>query len=311
MNNLDEVRVSFTDFWPGFDEEAFFFPLIRESTGMNPIRTGSRQSQVRFISVFNQIRFPSGRPLPGRPLKVWPRSATKKSQKSIWFTLENMRPPVGNFDLTISFDEDPYDGTNTTFPIVLMSLDWFGNTSAKLSKEAARSGVLLTPEEVASSRRSDVATRKKFACAFIGNPEPTRMRAVEMLRQVGEVDVFGKQGERIVKDKNSIAREYRFNLCFENDLYPNYITEKTVDAWGSGCIPIWSGLDSQNLLNKSSMVRYDPVAGLSEMIQEVQYLENNKGEMTKMGEAPLFNRVPEIGVLKKEVKRVFSEISGT
>ncbi|HEY5226619.1 MAG TPA: glycosyltransferase family 10, partial [Methylovirgula sp.] len=41
--------------------------------------------------------------------------------------------------------------------------------------------------------------------------------------------------------KYEILPGYRFNLCFENSIFPGYYTEKIVHAWAAGCIPLyWS-----------------------------------------------------------------------
>ena len=45
--------------------------------------------------------------------------------------------------------------------------------------------------------------------------------------------------------KAMILKDYNFNLCFENTVYPNYITEKIWDSIQNYCLPIYyGGMDS-------------------------------------------------------------------
>lgn len=44
-----------------------------------------------------------------------------------------------------------------------------------------------------------------------------------------------------VQDKRQLLSQYQFALCFENCVYPGYVTEKIFDCFFSGCIPIYLG----------------------------------------------------------------------
>ncbi len=43
------------------------------------------------------------------------------------------------------------------------------------------------------------------------------------------------------EDKDSLMRLYRFALCFENTIFPGYITEKIFDCFYAGTIPVYLG----------------------------------------------------------------------
>lgn len=43
------------------------------------------------------------------------------------------------------------------------------------------------------------------------------------------------------EDKHEIISNYKFNLCFENMSYPGYVTEKIIDCFSVGVIPIYMG----------------------------------------------------------------------
>ena len=43
------------------------------------------------------------------------------------------------------------------------------------------------------------------------------------------------------EDKNQTMANYKFALCFENTIYPGYLTEKIIDCFVAGVIPIYLG----------------------------------------------------------------------
>lgn len=44
-----------------------------------------------------------------------------------------------------------------------------------------------------------------------------------------------------VTRKHDVLRQYRFSICYENAVFPGYITEKLFDCWFAGCIPVYLG----------------------------------------------------------------------
>jgi hypothetical protein len=44
-----------------------------------------------------------------------------------------------------------------------------------------------------------------------------------------------------VDDKHGTLKRYRFAICYENAIYPGYISEKIFDCFRAGCIPIYWG----------------------------------------------------------------------
>jgi hypothetical protein len=230
----------------------------------------------------------------------------QRARKDVWYTGENRRPPLEGFDLSYSFDYDSYGGTNVYLPLILTGLDWFVDGQAANSLEGKRAGKTITPSIAWKPQKTNVAERMEFACAFIGNPEPTRLRAIQELSKIGQVDVYGAAVNRPVRDKFSVARRYRYMLCFENDLYPGYITEKPLDAWISGCIPLWRGIDSAGLLNTKSHVNEFNHDSLSSFAEEVYELDLDPTRVSKMGAEPLLAEEPSLEAASKALRNFFN-----
>lgn len=67
-----------------------------------------------------------------------------------------------------------------------------------------------------------------------------RYDAIEVLRP----DVFGKGWGDVFpqcEDKIATMRPYKFAVCFENTALPGYVTEKIIDCFVAGVIPIYWG----------------------------------------------------------------------
>ncbi|MGA2541732.1 MAG: glycosyltransferase family 10 [Verrucomicrobiota bacterium] len=69
--------------------------------------------------------------------------------------------------------------------------------------------------------------------------------------------------------KNAVMRQYRFALCYENAVFPGYVTEKIFDGFFAGCVPIYRGapdvadfiparafIDMRNFKNYDELYRY-------------------------------------------------------
>ena len=309
MITSNQIKVSFEGFWPTLDPNAFFVPFVSAALSCEVVVTESSESDLVFTSVFPKNTLGKrvvglARRKTGKELRVHPLSKVP-FQKHIWFTGENLRPPVENYDLRYSFDSDPYGGTNCYLPLIFLELDWFENGNMDTGLGSWKAKKLVTPTVAATARESYVAERTNFLCAFVGNPEPTRMRALAALKEIGNVDVYGSAVGRPVPDKYSIGQKYKFMLSFENDLYPGYITEKALDAWKSGCIPLWWGMDNIGLLNQNALINAATFDSLEAFVNSVGELNLDGNRLTRMGSEPLFAREPSLCDASEALQRLF------
>jgi hypothetical protein len=68
-----------------------------------------------------------------------------------------------------------------------------------------------------------------------------RLKCVEYLLSKGaHIDLFGV-GIREIAGKIEALKEYRFSVSMENGIYPNYYSEKILDCFLTGTIPIYWG----------------------------------------------------------------------
>lgn len=86
---------------------------------------------------------------------------------------------------------------------------------------------------------------KSFAMAMTHQLHDMRYSAIEYFKKRGLLDLYGRGWPEILglpcEDKVATMRNYRFAICFENVAIPGYITEKIIDCFVAGTIPIYWG----------------------------------------------------------------------
>jgi hypothetical protein len=205
---------------------------------------------------------------------------------NIWCTFENRRPPVNSFDLTFSFELDSYDNTNFYLPLIYIYM----NHNKSKQNHAKYS---LSPDECATARQislNDIQLKTGFASAFINNPHQMRLRAIKELSKTYKIDVFGRSVGNYVTDKVGEASKYWFNICFENDLYPGYVTEKILEAWIAKAIPLYWGMDTAKILNPKAYINLNDFESLEDYIDFISELYKNEDKMIEMINQPLLNQ---------------------
>jgi hypothetical protein len=308
------LRVSFRGFWSGFDPSDFFLPLVESAVGRAPLRVEPwGPCDLEFVG-----RFPEAAPVAALPVRLgrrvsrlWttthefgtrpPAVPSPQARASIWFTGENTRPPLDSWRRTWSFDPDSDLAKNTYLPIWRMLFPELLAPARVGRSGQNRLGRELTLDEVAAPRPAHVSGRPRFACLFTSHREPSRMRLASALSQVGEVDVFGRASGRVVESKLQTASQYRFMICPENDLYPGYVTEKPFDAWGAGCLPVWSGLDAHGDLNPDALLNFASASSLDSFVEQVARLDADPDLMDEMGGRALLARRPTLDRARNDV----------
>ena len=206
---------------------------------------------------------------------------------NIWYTSENVRPPLDqNWDIYLSFDSDNIDCRNLYLPFWVTRL----GGSIELAQQAVDS---------MCNKRSASEVPSKFASLVASNPERIRMGFVNFLKKEAEIDVYGKLGVSI-RDKSECISNYKFNLAFENDLYPGYVTEKVFDAWKSRSIPVWRGLDAENYLNKNAFLNATK-SSFSEILHSMVEISNNLDHFNHYVTEPLLERRFDIHELRSKI----------
>lgn len=283
-------KVQYFDFWKDFNPTEFFLHL----------KLVKEQNRRNFVvwSVYPTIlkKLLMQAPLIG-PLFETKGTRTPPNHASIWWTGENATPPKNHaFDLCISFNQTPADDKNVYFPLFYSEL-LFPNTDSR-----NRLGIKLPPPSTLLERR-ELTTKEAFTCAFINNPEAHRLLALELLVQHGKVDVYGSMTGKPVEGKFETGKSYKFVMCFENSLSPGYITEKLLDAYVCGAVPLyWGDLGNEPHINRKAFINAKDFSSLEEFARYVGNLSDE--EYKRIHCEPLLNSLPSADKLFQAIKNL-------
>jgi hypothetical protein len=250
------------------------------------------------VARFGYVTFTKGRHLKSRKLATGVQPS-KRARKNFWFSGENVRPPQGDWDLYLGFDNNLDSSRSVYFPL------WF-LTSTNLFKCVKKSywGFEIPTIQQLLEPRDFEYKKKKFAAAFLGKSYPMRLHAIEALSRISDVDVYGNAARRPVADPSKVATNYNFVLCLENDVYPGYVTEKPFEAYLSGAIPLYYGIDNLGFLNEKSMINLMSYPNMADWAKRVREVSENIDEYKFIYEQPLLQKLPTLDVAIAKIQHI-------
>ena len=146
------------------------------------------------------------------------------------------------------------------------------------------------------------ALDRKFCCAVISNTKQTDGFREEFLKKLNtykQVDSGGKYKNNVggrVANKVEFQKKYKFSLAFENVSVNGYCTEKILDSFASGTIPIYYG-DKTVVqdFNPKAFINCHDFSSIDEVIERIRQIDNNPQEYLKMLNEPVFKdgKLPE------------------
>lgn len=166
-------------------------------------------------------------------------------------------------------------------------------------------GIELLPDRKPFTME-DIRAKDKF-CSFIYSHEGIKKRTelFQIISTYKRVDSAGKylnnmggfpSGPRSsAKDgandpKWNFQRNYKFSIACENYVFPNYITEKIIDAYTARTIPIYYGDKSiNNYFNPKSFINYSNYASDREFLEHIKEIDNDDSLFLEMLNEPVFN----------------------
>jgi hypothetical protein len=285
------MNIEFIDFWPGFENEPnIFLDYFRNNSHVCDKLAESGVTKVVFRSVFpektneNRLQRKLAR-LKNSQESIIP--VHDPGCLSIWYSGENIRPPLAeDFHGYLSFDLDNFGGRNAYFPLIFLSLNPFGiNSQKRLGKNYSAENLL--------KRRTLSSKKMDNSICVIAGKHPMRVAAVDELRKYFKVDIFGGMSNYPVGEKYSVAKNYKYMLCFENDLYPGYVTEKLVEAYVCETIPLyWGSTEGNGYLNPESYINLRDFQDMETWAKQISVLSET--QYREIYEQPLLLSEPPV-----------------
>jgi len=175
-------------------------------------------------------------------------------------------------------------------------------------------------------RRRLLEDKKEFCLFSVSNPNSEkRIDFFKQLSKYKKVNSCGKvlnntgyncPGNHDSDEYRNYISQYKFMICFENSSLKNYLTEKLVNAYISGTIPIYWGCPNvEDYIDISSILYLRPdytQEELQNIINEIIALDNSPELYKKKYESIFFKdgKIPDefnINKIKEKIKKITND----
>ena len=254
---MNHAKVAFVDFWSHFDPDNFILiKALREHHDVVIMQNPADADYV-FFSLFGDEHWF----LPDRCVKIF-------------YTGENVCPDFNVCDYAVGFEWLTLGDRYLRLP---------NNYCTRLYAE----GTLLMEKHAIPAN-----PEKREFCSFVvsnADANPIRQQFFEKLSDYKKVDSGGRFMNNVggpVADKIDFHRQHKFVIAFENSSHSGYTTEKIVDAFAAGSIPIyWGDPDVTRVFNPKAFIE---VRSVEEAIERVKQLDQDDTAYLQMlKETPL------------------------
>lgn len=125
------------------------------------------------------------------------------------------------------------------------------------------------------------AAKRKF-CSFVysnDRAEAVRKELFEKLSEYKQVDSGGRYLNNLpdgqpVEDKYEFEKQYKFSIACENASYPGYHTEKLVEAFAAGTVPIyWGDPEVGKVFNEKAFINCNSYSCIEEALEKIKELD--------------------------------------
>ena len=254
---MNHAKVAFVDFWSHFDPDNFILiKALREHHDVVIMQNPADADYV-FFSLFGDEHWF----LPDRCVKIF-------------YTGENVCPDFNVCDYAVGFEWLTLGDRYLRLP---------NNYCTRLYAEGTQ---LMEKHEIPAN------PEKREFCSFVvsnADANPIRQQFFEKLSEYKKVDSGGRFINNVggpVADKIDFHRQHKFVIAFENSSHSGYTTEKIVDAFAAGSIPIyWGDPDVTRVFNPKAFIE---VRSIEEALECVKKLDQDDTAYLQMlKETPL------------------------
>ncbi len=151
-------------------------------------------------------------------------------------------------------------------------------------------------QQVLNKTQRDIeAAKRKFCCMVISNMKQTdgyREEFFEKLSAYKQVDSGGKYKNNVggpVPDKYEFQKNYKFSFAFENVAARGYCTEKILQSFAAGTIPIYYGDETVvQDFNPKAFINCHDYNSIDDVIEKIKQLDNDDEAYLQMLNEPVF-----------------------
>lgn len=253
---MKSITVNFIDFWDGFD--------IRKHQIYQIL------SEMYNVSISDDPQYLFYGPYGSKNLKY-------KNCIRIFISPENISPDFNLCDYAMGFDY----------------MD-FGDRYLRRPNYYGREADL----ELCIHKHQLPIPKKTEFCSFVVSngqyADSRREDFFHLLSKYKKVNSGGRFLNNIgipsgVTDKLEFQRKHKFALALENTSHPGYTTEKIIDAFAAGCVPIyWGDPLVDRVFNPKAFINVGKYSSFEDAVQEIIRIDQDEDAYHRMLAEPAF-----------------------
>jgi len=230
---------------------------------------------------------------------------------TLFHTAENIRHDAVAADYSISFDLSVQSSRHFRFPYWMEMVDW--SHEGLLGNLNPRFGQLLSITRMMQPLGNEFLKRAHRVAIFSSHLREPRATLVRVVERIIPLEGFGPYFDnRILYHQQSginkidVLKNFAFNLCPENGLYPGYYTEKIPEAFVAGCLPItWADSNVCADFNPSALINLEPMSWQDfELLSD---LVNSRVHLESFADQPLLKQAPSIEPMKAFLREIVQQ----
>lgn len=251
---MREIKVKFTDYFEGFDAEHC---KIAEILKQHYKVVFSDEPEYLFYTVFSDEHL-------------------KYDCVKIFVSGENLAPDFNLCDYALSSEKLTFGDRHLYYPYFVA----YADDIAKLQQKHLNV--------------TDGAAKRDF-CSFVysnDRADAVRGQLFTALSAYRKVDSGGRFQNNVggpVADKVAFESQHKFSIACENSSHPGYLTEKLVQAFAAGTVPVyWGDPDVETIFNPKAFVNANRFRSAEEVAAEVKRLNEDDEAYLAMLREPAF-----------------------
>lgn len=311
---------------PGWEEDHLVLAVLARVTGRPIVRSSLPRADLVLVGPFlEKVAGTIPRPLPlamaaegfyllspviRRMLHALQSRPAGRRPVVLAVTGENTRWDAEPFDFSISMDLGVMDPRHHRLPYWMQVLDW-SHEGVRQANRWQRFGAPIPVARLREPLGDAFRQRPQAAAIFSRHQREPRRTLIEAVRAVMPVTGFGRGfgPSRYHRNpragaKSDVLRDFAFNLCPENSLYPGYYTEKVPEAFAAGSVPLaWADphvtvdFNPDAFINLHAHAAVGYAAGLRATLEDGEAME-------RLADAPLLRDAPSLEPLAAFLREV-------
>ena len=198
---------------------------------------------------------------------IFGKERSKYDAVSLCYSGENASVSLLEHDYAIDFDDYEYIDRHYCMPIWFWRDEGIGNTKAMKTKH---------------QRAEELFKEKKAFCSLVSSHHtPQRHKMLDALNEYKRVDCAGNVGHNVdipsgIKAVVDFESTHKFSIAFEHSSREDYITEKLVQSFAAGTIPIyWGAPNVTKYFNPDAMIVIKDESDIPTAVDRIKEIDNN------------------------------------